>query len=68
MVLKNGSLDYSGLKSRSTLDVFDTAGRLVMSQMIQSDNGQVLLNPISNGIYIMTVSNDEGSKSFKLLH
>ncbi len=62
----NGQFVISGLETGTAYQIFDETGKLVASETVDSDNHEVTLNSVANGIYVLKTTKDgkEGSIKF----
>lgn len=61
---QNGSIIVSGTDNKCTLELFDLSGRSIISATV--DNGICPLPSLSNGIYLVTVTDGASSKTQKV--
>ncbi|WP_354005189.1 T9SS type A sorting domain-containing protein [uncultured Bacteroides sp.] len=61
---QNGNIIVSGTDNKCTLKLFDLSGRNITSATV--DNGICPLPSLSNGIYLVTVTDGASSKTQKV--
>lgn len=61
---QNGSIIVSGTDNKCTLELFDLSGRSIISATV--DNGICPLPSLSNGIYLISVTDGASSKTQKV--
>lgn len=61
---QNGNIIVSGTDNKCTLELFDLSGRSIISATV--DNGFCPLPSLSNGIYLVTVTDGASSKTQKV--
>lgn len=61
---QNGSIIVSGTDNKCTLELFDLSGRIIISATV--DNGICPLPSLSNGIYLISVTDGASSKTQKV--
>lgn len=61
---QNGNIIVSGTDNKCTLELFDLSGRIIISATV--DNGFCPLPSLSNGIYLVTVTDGASSKTQKV--
>lgn len=61
---QNGNIIVSGTDNKCTLELFDLSGRIIISATV--DNGICPLPSLSNGIYLVTVTDGASSKTQKV--
>lgn len=61
---QNGNIIVSGTDNKCTLELFDLSGRIIISASV--DNGICTLPSLSNGIYLVTVTDGASSKTQKV--
>jgi hypothetical protein len=53
-------------KSKLTVTIKDNEGKLILSEMISSENGKLQLLGLSNGYYEVEIKNKKTSKVFRV--
>jgi hypothetical protein len=53
-------------KSKLTVTIKDSEGKLILSEMISSENGKLQLLGLSNGYYEVEIKNKKASKIFRV--
>lgn len=57
----NDVMNINGVWEQSTMNIYDVAGRLVMTQTLQNAAAQqVELSSLEQGMYVMTIENEHG--------
>lgn len=60
-------ITIEGITEETTLHVYDVTGKLIHSNIIKSSNSTLSTTEFSNGIYIIRLQSNLGSRSFKLV-
>ncbi len=63
----NELINIEGITEETTLNVYDITGKLIHSNLIKTANSTLSTSEFSNGIYIIRLQSNLGSRSFKLL-
>lgn len=51
----------------NTIEIADLNGRIVKSQNINANNGQVSISDLSSGVYMMKITSDKGTATKKII-
>lgn len=62
----NEVVNISGI-SNATIDLFDISGKLMRSVQVMNGSSQLDLKGLNSGIYLMRISNDQGSVTKRLM-
>ena len=55
------------ITSQTNMKVFTVMGQIILDKEISSQTNQISCSDWANGVYLITVSNKEGSKTFKVI-
>jgi len=60
-------LNVSYIQTISSVEVFNLLGQKVMSKTLNANEGQIDLNSLSNGTYLVKVATESGTKTIKIV-